>query len=999
MFIKELKIYKYGKWTNTHFPEMPSFTHFQGGNEAGKSTLTSFILSVLFGFPTKRDDRFRPVSPSSNGVGGMLLVQCPQNGNVQIERVFGNRAEVVVTLEDGTIKGEEWLKDWLGGVDRSLYEQIYFFNLDGLQHVHKIQPEDITRFLLSASTLGSEKLFQVENELSKQLDTLFKPQGKNPELNQQLARLLELEAKLREKKKGIDQYDQLLERQHECLEQENKLTTEMNNLQPKMEREKAFISSLPLLIKETQLQEKIAEYEDLSFPEKGLERWKEWSHALKPLSAQEISLKEKLESNRLKLSKLSDPILLPDRSKIEVLIEQAPLFNRDTETASELETKLHQVEGRIQEYREQLNIEDLSTFTWKSSDLKEAEILYEKYTQTEKLLYEKRNQVKEEQQKVTHSLEKEALLKREILSPQEYEREEGMVIEWETKKSIEKERGAIEEEMALLEQENQQQKNANAKKNRIERILFGVVAGLCLLGTSLSIIESQWSLAGLSALLFLFVGFGWQYIKRNQAAYNHTESRRSFLEKQLQKLKEKELDFTCTEDMFFTAKGKVKQHEQASENIRDLQNKLKEQTWYAEEIKSEQRKLEDQLDALENQLANLYTDRTGQSPLNLSRFSVELPIIQGIYHYVSEKTKLQTERDQLIQRIEPFQNELQVWADKLGISGTYQSILATIKAALEKEKDVERRKKHQQDILDDLQFQFQKVQQEKNLIHEELKALMKKASVPDEEAFFEKAYKASEREKVSKQLEAVQEQLALTPFTREERQSWKKDQFANPSEKLELLEEREKEIQAELEKVRKEAISLAYQIEQIEDGGSYIDLLHQYHQEKASFQEGAKKWAVYSLARSWLQEGMVQFKEGTFPKVLDHSEKHFKVLTDFNYERVQFSSDNQELLVQHTSGSWFPAHALSQGTKEQLYVALRFGLIEALYPGLALPIIIDDSFVNFDSVRVSKVIETLRDLSKTHQIIFLSCHPQLAEHFTEEEIIHLERIQNTSAVG
>ncbi|MDV2887592.1 hypothetical protein RYX45_20680, partial [Alkalihalophilus pseudofirmus] len=72
----------------------------------------------------------------------------------------------------------------------------------------------------------------------------------------------------------------------------------------------------------------------------------------------------------------------------------------------------------------------------------------------------------------------------------------------------------------------------------------------------------------------------------------------------------------------------------------------------------------------------------------------------------------------------------------------------------------------------------------------------------------------------------------------------------------------------------------------------------------------------------------------------------------------------------------FEANELSQATTEQLYVSIRLALATTLYENYQFPIIIDDSFVNFDAGRTRKVIELLKKLAG-NQILFFTCHEHL----------------------
>lgn len=64
---------------------------------------------------------------------------------------------------------------------------------------------------------------------------------------------------------------------------------------------------------------------------------------------------------------------------------------------------------------------------------------------------------------------------------------------------------------------------------------------------------------------------------------------------------------------------------------------------------------------------------------------------------------------------------------------------------------------------------------------------------------------------------------------------------------------------------------------------------------------------------------------------------------------------------------------LSQGTADELYLALRLALCETVLPE-GTPIVLDDALVNFDDERMERVLQCLEKLSKTRQIILLTCH-------------------------
>ncbi len=67
-----------------------------------------------------------------------------------------------------------------------------------------------------------------------------------------------------------------------------------------------------------------------------------------------------------------------------------------------------------------------------------------------------------------------------------------------------------------------------------------------------------------------------------------------------------------------------------------------------------------------------------------------------------------------------------------------------------------------------------------------------------------------------------------------------------------------------------------------------------------------------------------------------------------------------------------PAAAMSYGTADQMYLALRLAMCERLLPQDA-PLVLDDALVNFDDERARAAIELLTELAKKRQVILFTC--------------------------
>ncbi len=88
-------------------------------------------------------------------------------------------------------------------------------------------------------------------------------------------------------------------------------------------------------------------------------------------------------------------------------------------------------------------------------------------------------------------------------------------------------------------------------------------------------------------------------------------------------------------------------------------------------------------------------------------------------------------------------------------------------------------------------------------------------------------------------------------------------------------------------------------------------------------------------------------------------------------------------MVDNQDGHTLKVEQLSGGTREQLFLSIRFALVEQFRrQGIELPMVLDDVIVNFDQQRAEAAVETLQELTtRGHQILFFTCHTHLAQLF------------------
>ena len=117
---------------------------------------------------------------------------------------------------------------------------------------------------------------------------------------------------------------------------------------------------------------------------------------------------------------------------------------------------------------------------------------------------------------------------------------------------------------------------------------------------------------------------------------------------------------------------------------------------------------------------------------------------------------------------------------------------------------------------------------------------------------------------------------------------------------------------------------------------------------------------------------------GSFGSVLnDAVNSRLEKITDGKYTEAKVSKDYKLRLV-CADGSLQYASALSAGTYEQIYIALRLGIAK-LICGDNIIITADDICAQYDDERAENTIKLLKELSEEMQIIMFTCHERDAK--------------------
>lgn len=121
----------------------------------------------------------------------------------------------------------------------------------------------------------------------------------------------------------------------------------------------------------------------------------------------------------------------------------------------------------------------------------------------------------------------------------------------------------------------------------------------------------------------------------------------------------------------------------------------------------------------------------------------------------------------------------------------------------------------------------------------------------------------------------------------------------------------------------------------------------------------------------------------------------FERLTGGRFRLVDIQNAQMDVTVREEAAA--PARRvleLSQGTVDELYLAMRLALCECLSSGqqASPPVILDDALVNFDDERMGRALDFLEELSHSRQVILFSCQGREAAYFAGKAHIHIQSL-------
>lgn len=150
----------------------------------------------------------------------------------------------------------------------------------------------------------------------------------------------------------------------------------------------------------------------------------------------------------------------------------------------------------------------------------------------------------------------------------------------------------------------------------------------------------------------------------------------------------------------------------------------------------------------------------------------------------------------------------------------------------------------------------------------------------------------------------------------------------------------------------------------------------------AGMAEAAERYLRLKTAARLLQWSMERFRQTRQGPMLARASEIFQALTLGSFSRLLVDADSHDsprlMSIRADGNKPVEVPGLSEGTRDQLYLALRLAALDQqASQGSRMPLIADDLFINFDDRRTEAGLQVLGKVSRRMQVILLTHHDHL----------------------
>ena len=1029
MRIREIYIDGFGQFAGKEFgPLNRPVTVFFGPNEAGKSTLLEFIRTVLFGFRSRPGD-YPPLAGGRHG-GRVTLIDQDEHLSVVSRFKGGRSGGISLTSETGAPQDETMLAQMLGNNSRNVFEQVFAFTLDELHDSDFLKDANVNNQIYSAG-MGVTSLPNVMKSIGDKRGNLFRKQGRKQsrKINTVHKELQVLDGKLRDIEENAGRYGDLIIRQRQVETEIEGLAACRREIRTRLDYQKRLQSAWDPWNDMVSTQQEIASLPVIdNFPVDGISRLEMLEERVRN-ARRECALVEAqmAEAERAAEIQVEHEAILQHSSGIRRLQEGRTDFDGLVKDLPERQAELKERERTLAETLRDLgqdwNETRLEEFDFSIAVRQEIGEHSERRRDVSDELSRRRSSHDQHNVALVEAIAVEERAARDFQSfnepslDAEQIRSRRSLIR--TTRSRVNELDRCRQNVLNLQNQLNSLESMERPPDGADRSRAVAVVSLAV-GIALVVGGAVWgamalyigivagvALGGLAIYLFMPGRTGLAVtgesplaspirdsLQRAEADMQSLQSRMIREAAPLGLEKVDESSILAAEESVDEEEHRLHEWTRLSEAVDTAKELTGQRRTRVEESAADVEDVERQLVSAQREwrhwlktrgLLDTYTPETAdvlQKQIELGRSWLD-----DVQTWRLRIEDIENDIDDYVEIVESLATSFGVAFDRDDGRATTAAADRLVKLHEEVRENVRKRS----DARGEMEAAIRRLEERRSELQEakeELEQLFRSGGAENAEDFRRRAGFSEKKAELENKSRTALVQLQRLSGPGEPLETLKTDlagtNLQSITDEITSLEEERAGVDAQHGDLSAQSGSIRTELDNLvsEEESSRMRMERNILLEQ--LKDYARDWSRLTLAQNLLHEARGKFERERQPEVVRYAQKVFAAITEGRYPQVYAPLGEQTITVTDVDGRQKQPSELSRGTREQLFLALRFGLIRELGQRTEpLPVIVDEILVNFDPERALRAAVAFTELSDTNQVLVFTCHPAVVQMFRD----------------
>ena len=184
---------------------------------------------------------------------------------------------------------------------------------------------------------------------------------------------------------------------------------------------------------------------------------------------------------------------------------------------------------------------------------------------------------------------------------------------------------------------------------------------------------------------------------------------------------------------------------------------------------------------------------------------------------------------------------------------------------------------------------------------------------------------------------------------------------------ISLIKDEISNIRVDSSRLEEQVNNLNNEVSKLVEIDEGIDRLEKF------LEESDEKKEALELAKTTIEDISKDIHRQFAPAINKKVGNIIEGITGGKYSSVKIDNSLEIGVINPQTEEIVDIENLSGGTIDQLYFALRFGIVDSIN-NAGLPLILDDCFIQYDDKRLENILDFLYKKSEERQIILFTCH-------------------------